>query len=243
MPWAAAVVGGALISSQGAKDAAGEQADATRDAADANSRQFERNVELQKPWRDAGMGALSQMTAGIGAGGEFSQGFQFNPASDPSYQWRLQQGLAGVNSNAAASGLLQSGGTLKALMNYGQGAASQEYGAQYNRWNNDVTNRFNRLASVAGVGQTATRDVAQMGTQMAGANGELMLQGANARAAGQVGTANAIGSGLSQLGNWWQSQGSNSYAPNSGGMGYSGGSAMNQGSSGGDAGGSYWGIE
>ena len=56
-----------------------------------------------------------------------------NFQTDPSYQWRLSQGLKGVERGAAARGTLLTGGTQKALTDYGQHAASQEYGNAYQR--------------------------------------------------------------------------------------------------------------
>lgn len=53
--------------------------------------------------------------------------------ADPSYQWRLAQGMDAIQNSAAASGLLRSTGTVKALNDYAQGAASQEYGNAYGR--------------------------------------------------------------------------------------------------------------
>ena len=54
--------------------------------------------------------------------------------SDPSYQWRLQQGEKALQRSAAARGGLASGNTLRSLMGYGQGMASQEYAAEHARW-------------------------------------------------------------------------------------------------------------
>ena len=52
---------------------------------------------------------------------------------DPSYKWRFDQGQQAVERSNAAKGLLGSGNVLQELQAYGQGAASQEYGAQFNR--------------------------------------------------------------------------------------------------------------
>lgn len=54
-------------------------------------------------------------------------------AEDPSYQFRFGQGQQALENSAAAGGTLLSGNTLKGLINYGQNAASQEYGNAYNR--------------------------------------------------------------------------------------------------------------
>lgn len=53
--------------------------------------------------------------------------------NDPGYQFRLSQGTDAIQKSAAAQGLLRSGGTLKDILNYGQGLASQEYGNVFNR--------------------------------------------------------------------------------------------------------------
>lgn len=60
-----------------------------------------------------------------------------NPTStlqaDPSYQWRLNQGLEGVNRGMAATGGLGSGNRATALNDYAQGQASTEFQNIYNR--------------------------------------------------------------------------------------------------------------
>ena len=53
--------------------------------------------------------------------------------ADPGYQFRLDQGTGALQNSAAARGVLNTGGTLQDLINYGQGAASQEYGNAYAR--------------------------------------------------------------------------------------------------------------
>jgi len=56
-----------------------------------------------------------------------------NVAQDPSYQFRLNQGLGAVQNRFAASGSPFSGAAARALTDYAQQAASQEYGAQFGR--------------------------------------------------------------------------------------------------------------
>ena len=63
----------------------------------------------------------------------------FSP-SDPSYEWRAQQGEAGVNRGMAVSGQLGSGNQMAQLQLQGQNMASQEY-----------NNQFTRLSSLAGM--------------------------------------------------------------------------------------------
>lgn len=73
-----------------------------------------------------GTAAGAQLSAMTAPGGSFS-------TSDPSYQFRLQQGQQAVERSALAKGIGFSGNALQALTDYGQGAASQEYGAQFAR--------------------------------------------------------------------------------------------------------------
>jgi hypothetical protein len=82
---------------------------------------------------------------------------KFTP-DDPSYQFRFDQGQQAVERSAASKGLLGSGNAAIELQQYGQGAASQEYGAQFNRMlagMSGVESQFNtqmsRLQTMAGV--------------------------------------------------------------------------------------------
>lgn len=65
--------------------------------------------------------------------GDFRAPTQAEAQNDPGYQFALQQGLGALQGSAAARGLTRTGGTLKALMDYGQNAAAQQYGNVYNR--------------------------------------------------------------------------------------------------------------
>lgn len=62
-----------------------------------------------------------------------TQPFEFNPEDDPSYQFRLQQGIDAIEGSAAARGGLFSGQTGKDLMEYGQGLASDSYKDAFSR--------------------------------------------------------------------------------------------------------------
>lgn len=54
-------------------------------------------------------------------------------AQDPSYGFRLSEGAKGIERSAARRGTLLTGGTAKALTDWGQNAASQEYQNAYER--------------------------------------------------------------------------------------------------------------
>lgn len=99
----------------------------------------------------------------------------------PGYQFRLDEGLKAVNNNLAASGLLRSGSRAKALNDYAQGQASQEFNDQFNRLQ---ALRGGSQAAVAGANGIA-------GGALADAN-QSLLSGGTARASGFTGAASAL---------------------------------------------------
>ena len=213
---ATAVVGSAVIGAYSSNKAGKAQAQAAGQASDAQLQAQRESNDLQKemydqnrkdmePWRTAGMGALSQLSTGIQPGGEFNRNFQLSDfQADPGYAFRQAEGQKAIDNSAAARGSALSGATLKALTKYGQDSASAEYQNSYNRWNNDVSNRFNRISGVAGTGQQATSQIGQYGQSTASniAQGSMntannvagnTMQAGSARASGYVGMANAVG--------------------------------------------------
>lgn len=204
---ATAIVGSAIIGGVVASNSASKAANAQRDAAAQASQteleQYYQNREDMQPWREAGAGALKQLTEGTGAGGDFNRDFTLADfTADPGYNFRLQQGQRGLEASAAARGGALSGAALKGIDRYNQDFASGEYQNAYNRFNADRTQRFNRLASIAGVGQTATRDVAQQGAQVASNVGNNIMGAGNAQASSYIGQGNAISGAAQTLGNF-----------------------------------------
>jgi len=205
LPWmiAAATIGSALIGSSAAKKAASTQADAANRAADLQMQQFERQVELQEPWRQAGITALNKLTP---LATEYTPFGMDQFQQDPGYAFRMQEGMKALERSAAARGGLLSGGMLKGAQQYGQGLASQEYMNAFNRYQAERNARLNPLQSLAGVGQTATNQLGQAGQTMAGNVGQALGAAAQARASGYVGGANALSQGLGTYLNYQQGQ-------------------------------------
>ena len=185
MPWMALAIGGsALLGASASKSAANTQAAAADRAGELQERMFNKQVELQEPWRQAGMNALNRMQSGDVMG-----------MMDPSYKFRLGEGLKALDRQAAARGGLISGGALKAAQRYGQDFASTEFG-----------NAYNRLAGLAGVGQTATGAMGSAAGAYGANAANTLTSGAAARASGYVGGANALNAGLGQYMNYTQNQ-------------------------------------
>lgn len=197
----AATVAGSMYSSKQAGKAAKTQANSADQASAIQQANFEQTREDLMPYKQAGDTSLNQLMGQMTPDGYFNQTYTGQDIySDPSYQFRLQQGQDAIQSGAAAQGGLLSGATLKALQNYGQESASQEYGNAYNRFNADQTNRYNRLSNLVGIGQNAAAQVGNAGAQTAQAVANNTMQGANALAAGQVASANNWANTANNLG-------------------------------------------
>lgn len=117
-----------------------------------------------------------------------TQGLGFTQT--PGYQFRVQQGEQGVLNNLSALGMKNSGKALKALESFRQGIASDEY----NNW-------LNRIAGVAGMGQTQTNQTNALSMQAASNMGNAYQDAGQARASGYIGAANAWSNGFNQVGN------------------------------------------
>jgi hypothetical protein len=94
---------------------------------------------------------------------------------DPGYAFRLGEGMKALERVQAARGNMLSGGAIKAGQRYAQDFASGEYG-----------NAYNRLANIAGLGQTVGGQLGSAAQQFGQTAGETMSQGANALAAGRI---------------------------------------------------------
>ena len=199
---AAGSIAGAALSSNASKTAAGQQERAANAATQEEQYQFDQTNANEAPYRQAGTTALSQLSAGTAAGGQFTQQYTgADLASDPGYQFRLQQGLKGVQNSGSAAGMNLSGAQLSALDQYNQGFASNEYQNAYNRYTSAQQQRYNNLYSIAGLGQQATAVTGQLGQQTANQISSNDIGAGNAAAAGTVGSANAINGGISNLTN------------------------------------------
>lgn len=104
-----------------------------------------------------------------------TSGAYANYLGSTGYKSQLQTGSNAITGNAASRGLLNSGGTAKALDTFGQNLASTTF-----------NNYLGQLNTQAGAGQTSLGQVAQAGTQ----------GGQGAAQASQSGTS----SGFNQLG-------------------------------------------
>lgn len=201
---------GGLFGSSAAKKASKAQLQAAREAMALQREMFNRQIELQEPFRQAGITTQNELLRQMGLGGEATSAGYGNLLrdfaaqdyqADPGYAFRLSEGLKALDRQAAARGGLISGGALKAAQRYGQDLASQEFQNAYNRYNQNRQMRYGMLTGQQAVGQQATGQQQQaagnFGQQGAATLGDM---GA-ARASGYVGSANALMQGLQGAGN------------------------------------------
>jgi hypothetical protein len=164
------IVGG-IAAGEAAKDAAETQAEAADAATQLQRDIYNKFMEMNKPYYEAGVNALGQITRG-------------EVTAEPGYGFRLGEGMKALERLQASRGNLLSGGAMKAGQRFAQDLASEEYGKS-----------FNRLANIAGIGQTAASQAGTAGQNYAGQAGELGMQGANALVSGRIGRTSAYTSG------------------------------------------------
>jgi hypothetical protein len=213
----AAKLGGAAIAARGAGKAAKAQEQAARDAQAAQERMFNRQIELQEPFRQAGMTAQQEIMQLLGVGGDKTvagYGSMAKPfgmsdfEQDPGYAFRQSEGMKALERSSAARGNLLSGSTMKGIQRFGQDLASQEYGNAFNRFQIERSARLNPLQSLMGSGQSAANTMTSAAGHFGQNQAANTYNAAQARASGYVGQANALGGvGLSSPGGAMQASG------------------------------------
>ncbi len=187
-------IGGALISSNAASDAADQQAQGTANALGENRREFDILQANQAPYLAAGKTALGQLATENDTPLDVSA-----IQMDPGYQFGLKQGQQAIDRQTAAAGGRVSGAAMKAAAQYGTDYATTGYSAAYSRANQARTDRLNRLAALAGIGQTATQNVGAQGANTASANSALMVAAGNNAGAATLAQGNIWGNATNQL--------------------------------------------
>lgn len=202
------IVGG-IQGAHAAHDAAGAITDANNQAIGTINSGVDKANGLLGPAADAAIGYMNgavgdaqarldpYATNGASATSRLSDlantQFKFSN-DDPSYQWRLQQGEQALARSAAAHGRSMSGATMKAISNYGQNAASQEYQNAFNRFQADRSSRAGILSDLAGRGLAASAQQANYGIGGATYGGNLKYQTATDQSRNILGGANTVAS-------------------------------------------------
>jgi hypothetical protein len=212
---AGATVVGSLIGAAGNRSAASAQADAATRAGALQKQQFDEQMRLQEPYRQAGLTGQNKLMDLLGLGenrdaadyGKYARDFSMaDYQADPGYAFRLNEGMRQLSSTAARRGGLISGGTMKALQDYAQNSASQEYGDAFNRYQTNRANQLQSLGSLMSSGQAAASNQAGAAGQYGVNAGNATMAAGNAYAAGQLGQANTLASGFGTAASAYQNQ-------------------------------------
>ena len=185
--------------------AADLQYQATREGHELLESMYNQNQEQIKPWLDMSKWALDKISVGMEEGafdqpewmGEerFRQQFKVSPG----YEFRRRESEKAMRRAAGAGGKGAGGGAhMKATARYTGEMASQEYDRAYKRaltdYHTDLENKrygYNRLATIAGIGQVGPTTAVGLNQDYAAQQTNLAIQGANALGAGAIGAANA----------------------------------------------------
>ena len=208
----AAIVGGGL-SYIGGKKAADAQTTAQKDAAAIAARSTEEQLQFLREQKAEQRADVFDLGTKMTAAGQLAQeqrlGYLtsgYNQAlgtlqnidvtQDPSYQFRLRQGLGAIESSAAARGMQLSGRNLRGLQDYAQDFASQEYQRVFAR-NQAIANMQAQLGTGrAGLVYDPSQVYSQQMGSLTGVGQQYMRQGQNTLAAlgqAQAQTAQNIG--------------------------------------------------
>lgn len=142
-------------------------------------------LQQLSPFAQSGFTANKTLSDALGLNGLEAQAAYFrNFQTDPGYQATLKAGTDAIEQSQVGGGLLRSGGTLKALQDYG----SRLMGTMF-------SDRLNRVAGIGATGQSAATAMATGG---AGLVDSSTAQIANylrdigiARAGGEINASNA----------------------------------------------------
>lgn len=201
MTFAAVAIGGAVLvgggmAAQGyfgnksSKKAARAQANAM-DAYIAEMRARSNTaIGYQRPYEEAGRSGLNMLQQLVTGN---PQDVMSRLEATPGYQFRMSQGQTGVQNLLASKGGLKSGAAMKALSDYAQGTASQEFG-----------NQVGYAQGLAGIGQNAAISMGnyemQAGSNIANSMQQGILGQGQAMANRDAQMGNIIGGGMSQIG-------------------------------------------
>ena len=191
---AAATVGGAVINANATSDASQAATNAANQNNALQSGIYNQNSTNLSPFMQRGNAAGNQINGLLGLnGGQANTDALNSYLNSTGYNFNLQSGANAINTQAAATGSLNSGATLKALTQYGQ-----------NTGTNFFQNYLSDLSNQQGVGLSGANALAGVGTNYANAvsanNNSAASAAGNAALAGANGMSNALSSGASAYG-------------------------------------------
>ena len=174
MPWGAAIAAGATLiganmQSNSTEDASRAQQQSAQAGLASEERMFDKSLELQQPYRDAGYNALSGLQ-GLSTSEGRAQALQGYYGGEE-FAAQQQQQESQAMRNAAMTGGVRSGNNQVALA-----SIAPQLGQNY------LNNQFNQLTGLANMG---------MGASSQGAQGAMNLGGSMNQSQQNIGQAQA----------------------------------------------------
>lgn len=161
---------------------------AAKRAARTQAESAEAGITETRAAREQAFGALAPFRA---AGEAALDPLQRFVTEGPETEFERTQGFEAIQKSAAAGRKLQSGQTLKALTEFSAGVDQ--------RFRNQ---RFNELFQLATLGQQSATGAAGIGIRSGERVSDLLVGQGDVRAAGTVGAANALQTGITQFGSF-----------------------------------------
>lgn len=181
---------GANAAAKGQKQAAQAATTASNASLAEQKRQFDLSRADQMPWLTAGTGALNSYASLLGQNGTAAQTTAMGQfQTSPDYAFRQGEQARALTARNSALGIQDSGAAQKAAMQYSGNLAAGEF-----------NNYANRLAGLAGVGQTAATNNAQLGSNYANAVTGINQNRAQALGSSYINRGNIYGNLYSNLG-------------------------------------------
>lgn len=208
MPIAIAAVAASAIGAGANIIASNDAASAAKNAANKNialqTQIYNSNKAALTPFMNAGESVTPNIQALLGVGGDptAAQGALSQYLNSAGYQFVLGQGANAIGQIAASQGKLNSGGTLKALEQYGQGTASQFFQTYLGDLQQQQGVGLTAASALAGVGQNYAGAVSANNNSAAAASGNAALTsatGVNNLLSGAL-NSYALNQGLSSYG-------------------------------------------
>ncbi len=199
MAAAAVAAGGAIYASN---KSASAQKNSANSAIGEQQREYDQTRQDQLPWLNAGQTALTAEQNYLNGD---TSGFQ----NSPDYQFAVQQGTKQLDAGATANGNLWGGGADADRISLGQGLATQY-----------ANNYWNKLAGMAGQGQSSAQNLGANGAQSANQIGQQYNNIGAANASSYASNANSLSNLLGQGANIY-GQYQSSYIPSTGVGNYS----------------------
>jgi hypothetical protein len=198
---AGAVVGAAVVGGVGSAISAHSAANAQENAAAQASAQQEAQYQQTRsdlmPFQQIGQNAGNMLTQQLGTLTAPMQLTESQLEATPGYQFDLSQGLKSTNNALGARGLLNSGAAMKGAATYATGLADNTYQNQFNDYQTQNTNAYNKLLGATQVGENAAAQTGAYGTTTAASIGSNTIGAGNAAAAAD----NSIGTAFTNVGN------------------------------------------